>query len=142
MIRWRSLNKAAKQKYLDASEEDKKRYKTEVCEMTKKVKPAKNQRKKKLLKNAKNLEKTMDDLIQYSTNLPTTNNQTVEENRSAEKQSKVLKFPYESTFKLSGACSSRKVSYIVNHCYRGFGITFNNRMNGSLKLKTDAIQTI
>jgi len=112
---WRNLGKAAKQKYLDASEEDKKRYKTEVCEMSRKAKPAKNQRKKKLLRNAKNLEKTMDDLMQYSVNLvdaTTVKKQADEEPKSAQKSTKILKFPYESSFRLSRTGSSRKASYI------------------------------
>eukprot|EP00331_Platyophrya_macrostoma_P014061 CAMPEP_0176433706 /NCGR_PEP_ID=MMETSP0127-20121128/16197_1 /TAXON_ID=938130 /ORGANISM="Platyophrya macrostoma, Strain WH" /LENGTH=331 /DNA_ID=CAMNT_0017816215 /DNA_START=206 /DNA_END=1201 /DNA_ORIENTATION=+ len=64
---WRELSQSARQKYVEASEEDRERYKREVTEMTRKAKTAsKAQSRKKIMKNAKNLEKTKNDLIQYS----------------------------------------------------------------------------
>lgn len=64
---WRGLSAEDKQQYIDASEEDRERYKREVCEISMKAKTvSKSQSRKKLLKAAKNLEKTKNDLIQYS----------------------------------------------------------------------------
>lgn len=104
------MDKASKQKYNEASEQDKKRYKEEVGEMVLKAKPVKNQQKKKLLKNAKNLEKTLDDLINHSANLPNglvSKRQVVEDEVSGTKNGKILKFPYGFALELSAA-DSRK----------------------------------
>lgn len=66
IIRWRELPKAAKQKYVDASNQDKQRYHREVCEMKKVAQASKNGEKKCARKKAKILERTRINLIECS----------------------------------------------------------------------------
>lgn len=118
LIRWRGVSKVEKQKYLDYSEEDKKRYKRQVCEMTEKQKPAKTQRKKKLLTNAIKLEKTVDDLIQFSEEIGnnhednSSNRTQLTKQGSTSSKQEGSKSPLQ-IYGLSRTGSSRKPSYMV-----------------------------
>lgn len=57
------MNEAEKQKYIDASEEDKKRYKREVSEMYENSKASSKSRKKRFLENAQRFEREADNLL-------------------------------------------------------------------------------
>ena len=113
MFRWRELSKGEKQKYLDASEEDKKRYKKEICEMSQKAKPVKMRNKKKLLKSVQNFEKTLNELSHQVRDVPSeeATNQLKKQESSTSKQGKPLKF--ESSFRFSRTGSSRQHSFSV-----------------------------
>lgn len=120
-IRWRGMNKAEKQKYVDASEEDKKRYKKEVCEMSQKAKPVKSNAKKKLLKNVQNFEKAITDMTQTTTD--TQNHTALITKKEVKKQPSNVgnkdKVPkYESSFRLSRTGSRQNSFTVTNSAIR------------------------
>lgn len=63
---WKDAPLAEKEKYIQISEDDKKRYQQEITEISESSLPAKMNKKTKMLKNAQKLEKTIDELIQQS----------------------------------------------------------------------------
>jgi len=108
---WRGLGKAEKQKYVDASEEDKKRYKKEVCEMTQKAKPAKSNAKKKLLKNVQNFEKTIGDFTQNSKDTNQGQAKVYLKKQNSNTAKNIQDPRYGASFRLTKTGSSRQNSF-------------------------------
>lgn len=63
-LRWKDASPIEKRKYIKFSEEDKKRYEKEVEEISEGLSPLQRIQKCKMLKNALELEKSVDELVQ------------------------------------------------------------------------------
>lgn len=93
------MSESEKQKYIDASEEDKKRYKremSEVYESTKKT--GSKSRKKKFIEDVQRFEKNADNSIndtRENLNLKTAKDRLEDATNKMSKQGKTLKFEKE-----------------------------------------------